>query len=50
MEIAANVLTGLVMFGLLFYYAKKFDPNAVDEKSRKRSNVFAILKERRASA
>ena len=49
-EIIANVLTGVVMFGLLFYYAKKFDPDTVNEKSEKRSNVFTILKERRANA
>ena len=48
-EIAANVITGVVFFVLLFYFAKKFDPDVVNEKSRKRSNVFTILKDRRAS-
>ena len=48
-EITANVITGVVFFVLLFYFAKKFDPDVVNEKSRKRSNVFTILKDRRAS-
>lgn len=50
LEILANVLTGIIMFALLLYYAKRFDPDGVNEKSRKRSNVFSILKERGADA
>lgn len=50
LEILANVLTGVIMFALLLYYAKRFDPDGVNEKSRKRSNVFSILKERGADA
>ena len=48
LEIIMNIVTGLVMFGLLFYYAKKFDPDVVNEKSERRANVFTILRERRA--
>ena len=33
-----------------WHYAKRFDPDGVNEKSRKRSNVFSILKERGADA
>ena len=50
LEILANVLTGVIMFALLLYYAKRFDPDGVNEKSKKRSNVFSILKERGADA
>lgn len=49
LEILANVLTGLIMFGLLLYYAKRFDPDKVDEKNDRRSNVFTILKDRKAA-
>ena len=50
LEILANIITGLIMFGLLCYYARKFDPDEVNEKSERRSDVFAILKERRANS
>ena len=40
----------LIMFGLLYYYARKFDPDEVNEKSEKRSDVFTILKERRMNS
>ena len=50
LEIIANILTGVIMFGLLYYYARKFDPDDVNEKSERRSNVFTILRERRANA
>jgi len=49
-EIVSNVMTGLVMLGLLYYFAKKFDPDKVDEKTKKRSNIYTILKNRRAKA
>ena len=38
------------MFGLLFYFAKRFDPDKVNEASERRSNVFTILRERRTAA
>ena len=38
-----------VMFGLLFYYSKRFDPDKVDEKNERRSDVFTILRGRRAA-
>jgi uncharacterized membrane protein len=49
-EIVSNVMTGLVMLGLLYYFAKKFDPDKVDKKTKKRSNIYTILKNRRAKA
>ena len=40
----------MIMFALLCYYARKFDPDEVNEKTARRSNVFTILRERRADA
>lgn len=47
-EIASHVMTGLAMLGLVCYFAKRFDPDKVDGKTKKRSNIYTILKDRRA--
>ena len=36
----------LYQVSLLCYYARKFEPDEVNEKSARRSNVFTILGER----
>lgn len=41
-------MTGLAMLGLVYYFAKRFDPDKVDGKTKKRSNIYTILKDRRA--
>lgn len=47
-EIASHVMTGLAILGLVYYFAKRFDPDKVDGKTKKRSNIYTILKDRRA--
>ena len=44
LDLFSTCITGLVMFLILWYYAKRFDPNEVDERSERRSNVFSILR------
>ncbi len=48
-EIFMNVMTGAIMFGLLYVYAKRFDPDAVNEKSERRADIFSILRNHKRS-
>ncbi len=50
LDLISTCITGLVMFLILWYYAKRFDPDEVDERSERRSNVFSILWNRKTAA
>ena len=50
MDLIGTSLAGLVMFILLMYYVRRFDPDEVDRKSESRSNIFSVLRDRRAAA